>query len=204
MAPSATPRQLPRRDRECPSPSAASIVFTIAQPRKVQAEPADGAEQGHHQRLAAHHRRSCRRLCPAGAAQLAGALVDRQRQRVGDAHEGDHDGHDQQHVDDGQHLVDLAGDGVDVLLAVLHVGRPEPVGDRLDGGLPVGGRDTVDQVDEARRRSTAPAPWVGATFRTTSSTSSSLPKIAPTVSSSVVGPSRTPAPVAEGEAVVEA
>ena len=163
--------ELPRRDRKCPEAlrHADRLHHRPAQ-EGPQAEPADGAEQGHHQRLAAHHPAQLPPALSHGPEQpqLAGPLVDRQRQRVGDAHEGDHDGHDQQHIDDGQDLVDLAGNRVDVLLAVLHVGRPEPVGDRLDGGLPVGGRHAVDQVDEqhdvARPGGGVPVrrpPWAG-------------------------------------------
>ena len=45
-----------------------------------------------------------RRVSPDGPeqAELSGALVDRQRQRVGDADDGDDDGQDEHHVDDAQ------------------------------------------------------------------------------------------------------
>ena len=152
MAPSATTTpSCPVGTANAPSPSD-GIDRLHHRPAQEgpQAEPADGAEQGHHQRLAADHPAQLAPALPHGPKQpqLAGALVDRQGQRVGDAHEGDHDGHDQQHVDDRQDLVDLAGNRVEVLLAVLDVGCPEAVGNRLDGGLPVGRRHAVDQVDE--------------------------------------------------------
>ena len=138
------------------SPSLASVSIT-AQPRNTpSSDAADRAEQGHRGRLAPHHRPQ---LAPGLAhrpqqAQLPGPLVDRQGQRVGDAHQGDDDRQHQQPVDDVEQLVDLAGDGVDVLVLGLHVGGAEAVGHRLDGGLRVGHRRP-----RCDRRSSRPGRW---------------------------------------------
>ena len=59
--------------------------------------------------------------------ELPGALVDRQRQRVGDAHQGDQDGEAEHAVDDEQHLVDLRPEAVDVLRSGLRVRVPRCV-----------------------------------------------------------------------------
>ena len=61
---------------------------------------------------------------------------------------GDHDRDDQQHVDDGEEHVDLAGDRVGELLGGLRVGGTEPVRHPLDGGFAGGEVDALGEVDE--------------------------------------------------------
>ena len=106
-------------------------------------QTADGAERGDHHRLAPDHRPHLR---PGLAhrpqqAELAGPLVDRQRQRVGDAHQGDDDRQRQQGVDDGQQHVDAGW----VIVAansslVRHVGAAVALGHLGDRRLGVGHR----------------------------------------------------------------
>ena len=84
-----------------------------AQPKPSPiAVPERRAEQCDQHRLPAHRRPHLR---PAHAdrpqqPELTGALEDRERQRVRDAEQCDHQRHGQQHVDQVQDLVDLVGD----------------------------------------------------------------------------------------------
>ena len=67
--------------------------------------------------MADSHRTLDRSLGPGHAhrpeqSELAGALVDRQRQRVGDAEQGDEDGQEEQRVHQREDLVDGIGLGL--------------------------------------------------------------------------------------------
>ena len=84
--------------------------------------------------------------------ELPRPLVDRQRQRVADAHHGDQDGDAEQAVDHVQHLVDLVADRVDVPSRVSGSGAPWAVGDGGDGGLAGGLGDAVGERRRTRRR----------------------------------------------------
>ena len=77
---------------------------------RADGEPADRAEDGDDHRLPPHGGAQLAAALADGAQQpeLTGALVDRQRQRVADAHHGDQHGDGEQPVDHGQHRVDLA------------------------------------------------------------------------------------------------
>ena len=70
-------------------------AWDIARPMPIpRAAPLSGADQGDHGGLPADHRPdlAAGHADRAQQAQLAGALEDRQRQRVDDAEQGDHDG----------------------------------------------------------------------------------------------------------------
>ena len=92
----------------------------------------------------------------------------------GDPEEGDDDREHEQHVDDRQEDVDLGGDGVDVLLARLHVRSEVLVGDRLHRGLAVGDGHTLEPahvrtaVGGRNHASTTGGCWRGGVFRNTS------------------------------------
>ena len=87
-----------RPDREGEGAEALVGVGGSDQPpadERPDAQPADGAEQRNHDRLAPH---DASQLATVEAdrpeePELPGALVDRQRQRAGDAEQGDDDGH---------------------------------------------------------------------------------------------------------------
>ena len=136
-----------------PNPSWAAIASISPHPRKcAETEAADRAEHGDDDGLPPQ----CRPQLPAGLAdgaeqaELAGAFVDRQRNGVGDSHHADQHGQSEQRVHEGEHLVDLGGDGVDALVAGLGLGCGEAVGDDLDGGPAVGEVYPVGEVDEDR------------------------------------------------------
>ena len=69
----------------------------------------EGAEEGDDHRLPADHPAGLESGHPHGAKQpdLPGPLDDRQRQRVGDAEDGDDDGQEQQADYQAEQLVDL-------------------------------------------------------------------------------------------------
>ena len=103
----------------------------------AEADAAEGAEHGDDHRLPPHHRADAtpRLADRPQQAELTGALVHRERDRVADAHDGDQDRDREQAVDEGQRLVDLPVDRVEVLATCLHVGCVEPSSDLLHGGL---------------------------------------------------------------------
>ena len=108
-----TPTSWPTGAVNVPKPScAADAAWARPQPRNTpRPEAADGAEHRDEHRLPPHHRPQLRPGLADGPqqAELPGPLVHRQRQRVGDAHEGDEDRQHQQHVDEAEQLVDLGG-----------------------------------------------------------------------------------------------
>ena len=104
---------------------------------RAEGDAADRAEHGDDHRLPAQRRAQLRPGLADRPQQpeLPRPFVDRQRQRVADAHQGDQHGDAEQSVDDEQHLVDLAADAAEVLVPGLRVGGVEALGDGGDGGL---------------------------------------------------------------------
>ena len=98
----------------------------------AEGESARRAERGDQDGLPADHGAQLRPGLSDGPQQteFAGALVDREGQRVGDAEQCDEHREGEQRVDQGQHHVDAAGRGLRVLVAGLHLGiavlRPRP------------------------------------------------------------------------------
>ena len=128
---------------------------------RAEGEAADRAEHGHDHRLPAQRRAQLRPGLADGPQQpeLPRPLVDRQRQRVADAHQGDQHGDAEQAVDHEQHLVDLARRSTPRYSSrVCGSGAPKRSVTGGDGGLAVLDADTVGE-----RRRTAPMSiaWPG-------------------------------------------
>src|SRR5207237_990707 len=111
----------------CSQAAKASAISVPLPPMGTETEgsrppPAQRPADGHDDRLPAEHGPHL----PAGLAhrpeqaELPRPLVDRQGQRVGDAHQGDEDRQGQQHVDDAEHHVDPLGGRLDVAGPVLY------------------------------------------------------------------------------------
>ncbi len=102
-------------------------------PAEEDPEPDSGrcAEQRDEQRLPAHGRAqlAARLADRSEQAEFPGPLVHRERERVGDAHDGDQDRQGEQTVDQPEQGLDLADDGVDVLRPGLSGRRPELLAD---------------------------------------------------------------------------
>ena len=94
-------------------------------------DPAERTEAGDDHRLPPHGRPQLRprETDRSQQAELTRSLPERQRQRVGDAHEGDEDREGEEHVDDREQRVDLRAHAVEVLRLVLHLRRELAPGD---------------------------------------------------------------------------
>src|SRR5438270_10054953 len=102
--------QLTDRDREAGGLDASRADQGPAE-EHAEADAAERAEGGDQERLAPQHGADLTAGLAHGPEQpeLPPSLVDRQRQGVGDPHEGDQDGQHQQHVDDAEQHVDGLG-----------------------------------------------------------------------------------------------
>ena len=133
-----------------------AIARTVAQPKNVpMASPSavpNTAMMIDSQRTV---ERTCDRPMPTARSrpEFTGPLEDRQRQRVGDAEQSDHDGQHQQGVEQPEHGVDLGTDEIEEAVLVQHVGRPVGRGDAADRRLVTRDVDpVVERVATVRRR----------------------------------------------------
>ena len=131
--------QLQRRRREHAQRGTAGRPHHGPAQERPEDHSARRPEHRDDHRLPADHAAGLRPGLPQRAQQpqLTGPLVDRQRQRVGHAHQRDDDGQRQHHVDQPEDGVHPAGRAGQVLRPVLHArlaGRRDRRGDRGVGG----------------------------------------------------------------------